>query len=70
MIESKFKTTDKVINPKKPEVVCTVTQVKLLCRGEPDERFVYNVLYQKDDLPRIQNDVPEYLMEFYQLDIF
>lgn len=38
---------DKVFNPKNPGIVCTIRQVKLLRRGEPDERFAYNVLYYK-----------------------
>jgi len=71
MITPKFKLYDKVINPQKPEIVCIVAQVRIICRGEPDERAVYTVTFDKKNGERgLIHDVEESRMQLHQQSIF
>jgi hypothetical protein len=62
----KFKVGDKVVNPDKPVIISTVTRVHVIDRDEPTERYEYNVLYMRDGFPRVQNNVPEWMMALHQ----
>jgi len=71
MITSKFKLYDRVINPEKPKIICIVAQVRIICRGEDDERAVYTVTFDKKKGERgLIHNVEEHRMELYQPSIF
>jgi hypothetical protein len=71
MIEPKFKLYDQINNKEKPEIVCFVAQVRIICRGEPDERAVYTVTYDKKNGERgLIHDVEENRIQLHQPSIF
>ena len=71
MITSKFKLYDRVINPEKPEIICIVAQVRIICREEQNERAVYTVTYDKKNGERgLMHNVEEHKMELHQPSIF
>jgi hypothetical protein len=71
MTTPKFKLYDRVINPDNPGIVCIVAQVRIIFRGEQNERVVYTVTFDKRNGERgLIHNIEEDRIQLHQQSIF
>jgi hypothetical protein len=71
MIEPKFSLYDRVINPDRPKIVCTIAQVRIIYRDEPNEKVLYTLTFDKKDGQRgLIHNIEEHRIQLHQPELF